>query len=299
MVDNRAAFMYMPPIPMPTFPRLAFFLFAAFLPAWNGKARADDLFERLAALRVLQMQSNLWNTQVKSGLTLDGSLESRFTTNAALSRDGTSDWYLAPAASMSWGHELGDDWGVSAGCDAGGFRYLRQTDLGTSYLDTWGSVAREFKIGPAEAGVYAVCTQQWTQLKNYSKSGASTEILAGAHTGWEFRPGQTFAFNPYATATPYSSPWDSGYHSYGATLSYDLEACSHVDISVYYNGYLTCYFSGQNDFTQYVGTSITWSPWENFSLSASVTGTWNSSTNPDSEYTAVDAGGMLGLQWKL
>jgi len=34
-------------------------------------------------------------------------------------------------------------------------------------------------------------------------------------------------------------------------------------------------------------------------LPASVTQTWNSSTDADSKYSATDAGGMLGLQWKL
>ena len=50
---------------------------------------------------------------------------------------------------------------------------------------------------------------------------------------------------------------------------------------------------------EYVGVGVTWAPCENFSLSASVTQTWNSSTDADSQYSAFDAGGMLGLQFRL
>ena len=71
---------------------------ALLLPAWNGKARAEQLFERLSALRLLQMQSNLWSREDINGLTLKGSIEGHYTTNGALERGGTSDWYLARMA---------------------------------------------------------------------------------------------------------------------------------------------------------------------------------------------------------
>jgi len=280
--------------------RFRVFLIAALLlPAPDGEARADDLAERLSALRLLQMQSKLWSPEEKYGLTLKGSMESHYTTNGALAQDGTSDWYLAPSASVIWGHKAGGDWRVSAGGDVGGFRYLRQPDLGTSYLDAWASAARDFQIGPAKGEFYVTCTQQWTQLKNYSKSGSSTEALAGLNCDWEMRPGHTLALNPMASVTPYSSPWDSGFHSYGATITYNWALNSSLDVSVYYNGYLTCYFSGQSDYTQYVGAGIAWSPCKSLTFSVSVTQTWNSSTNPGSEYSAFDAGGMIGLQWRL
>ena len=285
---------------MPPSPRLTLVLIAALtLPAWNGDARADNLFQRLSALRLLQLQSNLWNPAEKHGLTLNGSVESRYTTNAALSRDGTGDWYLAPTASVSGGHKLTDEWTVSAGTDVGGFRYLRQTDLGSSYADAWVGVARDFQIGPVEASLYLTTTQQWNQFKNFSQSGSCTEVIAGANADWKIQPGHTLAFNPVASVTAYSSPWDAGYRSYGATISYDWEPNASLEVSVYYNGYLSSYFNGQIDYTQYVGVGITWSPCENFSVSASVTQTWNSSTDADSKYSATDAGGMLGLQWKL
>lgn len=285
---------------MRPFPRLSLVIaVASFLAAWNRGARADELFERLSALRLLQLQSNLWNPIEKNGLTLGGGVEGRYTTNAALARDGTGDWYLTPSASMIWSHKLQDDWRVSVGSDVGGYRYLRQPDLGTSYVDAWGSVARDFRIGPVKTGIYVTCTQQWTQLRNFSKSGSTTEILAGLNADWEIRAGHTLSFNPVAYATPYSSPWDSGYHSYGAMISYNWEVTHGVGISVYYNGYLTDYFSGQTDFTQFVGMGITWNPCENFSFTASVNQTWNSSTNPGSEYSALDAGGTLGFQWRL
>jgi len=285
---------------MPQSPRLPLAIMAAIiLPAWNGDARADNLFQRLSALRLLQLQSNLWNPAEKHGLTLSGSVEGRYTTNAALASGGTSDWYLAPTVSISGGHKLTDEWTVSAGADVGGFRYLRQTDLGSSYADAWGSVARDFQVGPVEASLYLTTTQQWNQFKNFSKSGSSTEVIAGANADWKIWPGHTLAFNPAASMTAYSSPWDAGYRSCGATISYDWELNASLEISVYYNGYLTSYFNGQIDYTQYVGAGITWSPCENFSLSASVTQTWNSSTDADSIYSATDVGGMLGLQWKL
>ena len=291
-------FVYSPSEMFP-FPRLPLAIMAAlFLPAWNGTARADNLFQRLSALRLLQLQSHLW-TPVESGLTLSGSVESRYTTNAALARGGTGDWYLAPAASISGGHKLTDEWTISAGADVGGYRYLRQTDLGTSYADAWGGVARDFQIGPVETSLYLTTTQQWNQFKNFSNSGSSTEVIAGANAEWKIRPGHTLTFNPVASVTPYSQPWDAGYDSCGATISYDWEPRAGLEISVYYNGYMTSYFNGQTDFTQYVGAGITWSPCEYFSLSASVTQTWNSSTDADSKYSAFDAGGMLALQWKL
>jgi hypothetical protein len=272
---------------------------ALLLPAGNGKARADQLFERLSALRLLQMQSNLWSREENIGLTLKGSIESHYTTNGALEQGGTSDWYLAPLASVIWSGEAGDGWRVSAGGDTGGFRYLRQPDLGTSYLDAWASAARDFQIGPAKANLYATCTQEWTQFRNFTKSGSSTETLAGLNCDWEIRPGHTLTFNPVASATPYSSPWDSGYHSYGAMITYNRAVNASLDVSVYYNGYLTCYFNGQTDYTQYVGAGIAWSPCKDVSLSVSVTQTWNSSTSPDSEYSAFDTGGMIGLRWRL
>jgi hypothetical protein len=285
---------------MPKFPRLIPAILAAFLlPAWNGATRADDLFQRLSALRLLQLQANLWNPAEKHGLTLSGSVESRYTTNAALARGGTSDWYLAPAASISGGHKLTDEWTVSAGADVGGYRYLRQPDLGSSYADAWASVARDFQAGPVETNLYLTATQQWNQFENFTNSGSSTEVLLGAKAVWKIRPGQMLAINPAASVTAYSSPWDAGYRSCGAIISYGWEPTSTLEISVYYNGYLTSYFNGQTDYTQYVGAGITWSPCEYLSLSASVTQTWNSSSNADSKYSAFDAGGMLGLQWQL
>ncbi|MEI6493811.1 MAG: hypothetical protein WCO94_14780 [Verrucomicrobiota bacterium] len=265
----------------------------------GGEARADGLAERLSALRLLQLQSNLWRPIEKCGLTLNGSVESRYTTNAALAQGGTSDWYLAPSASAIWSQDEGGGWRGAAGCDVGGYRYLRQTDLGTSYLDAWGSAVRDFQLGRAKGEFYVTCNQQWTQLKNYTKSGSSTEAIAGLNCDWEIRPGHGLSFNPVASTTPYSSPWDSGFHSYGATITYNWALNSSLDVSVYYNGYLTCYFSGQSDYTQYLGAKIAWSPSKNFSLSVSVTQTWNSSTNPGSEYSAFDAGGMVGIQWRL
>lgn len=269
-----------------------------FLSTGNGEARAGVLSERLSALRLLQMQSRLWSPDDKFGLTLEGSMESHYTTNAALARDGTSDWYLAPVASMAWSQSLGGGWRISAGGDAGGYRYLRKPDLGTSYTDAWASFARDFQIGAAKANVYVTGTQQWTQLKNFSGSGDTMETLAGLLMDWKIQTGNTLSLNPVAYVTPYSSPWDSGYHSYGATISYTKDVTNTLKFSVYYNGYLTAYFSGQTDFTQYVGAGITWSPCEQLSFSASVTQTWNSSTNRGSEYSSLDAGGTFGLQWR-
>ena len=291
-------FVYSPSEMFP-FPRLPLAIMAAlFLPAWNGTARADNLFQRLSALRLLQLQSHLW-TPVESGLTLSGSVESRYTTNGALARDGTSDWYLAPSASIAGGHKLTEKWTVSAGMDLGGYRYLRQPDLGSSYADAWGSIARNFQLGPVEASVYLTTTQQWNQFMNFSNSGSSTEVIAGGNFDWKFRPGHTLALNPAASVTPYSEPWNAGYRSCGATISYDWEPHAGLEVSIFYNGYLTSYFNGQIDYTQYVGVGITWTPRENFRLSATVTQTWNSSTDADSKYSATDAGGILGLQWKL
>ena len=297
-MGNPARFVYSPS-EMSQFPRLTLAILAAiFLPASNGTARADNLFQRLSALRLLQLQSHLW-TPAESGLTLGGSVESRYTTNAALARGGTSDWYLAPSASISGGHKLTGEWTVSAGADVGAYRYLRQPDLGTSYEEAWGSVARDFLIGPLEASLYLTATQQWTQLKNFSKSGSSTEVIAGGNFEWKFRPGQALALKPAASVTPFSEPWDAGYRSCGAMISYDWEPHAGLEISIFYNGYLTAYFNRQTDYTQYVGVGVTWAPCENFSLSASVTQTWNSSTDADSQYSAFDAGGMLGLQFRL
>lgn len=285
---------------MPPLPRFTIVLLAAIIISKGcGEARADDLFQRLSALRLLQMQSKIWNPEEQHGLTVSGSLEGRYTTNAALASGGTGDWYLAPAASISGGHKLNDEWTVSAGTDIGGYRYLRQTDLGSSYADAWGGVALNFQIGPVEASLDLTAIQQWNQFKNFSQSGSSTEIIAGANAEWKFRPGHTLGFHPAASVTPFSSPWNAGYQSCGAMLSYDWEPSPCLDLSVYYNGYLSSYFSRQIDYTQYVGASITWTPCENFSLSASVTQTWNSSTDADSKYSALDAGGMLGFQWKL
>lgn len=285
---------------MPKNSRLVIVILASsFLAPWNARAEDDNLFQRLSALRLLQMQSNLWNPEEKHGLAIGGSVEGHYTTNGALARDGTSDWYLAPVALISWSHDLADEWRVSVGADAGGFRYLRQPDLGTSYLDAWGTVARDFEVGAVRSSLYMTTLQQWTQLKNYSKSGSSTEIVAGWNMDWEIGHGHALTFNPSAFVTPYSLPWNAGYHSYGATISYGWSVKADVELSIFYNGYLTSYFSGQTDITQYVGLGVKWTPCEAFSLTASATQTWNASTDTDSNYSALDLGGMLGLTWRL
>ena len=212
--------------------------------------RADDLVQRLSALRLLQMQSNLWNPAETHDLVLSGSLEGHYTTNAALARDGTSDCYVAPSVSISGSHSLTGEWRVSAGTDLGGFRYLRQPDLGTSYADVWGGLTRDFRIGLVEANLYLTVTQQWNQLENFTSSGSLTEALVGLNTEWKIREGQTLTFNPGASLTPLAQPWDAGFDSCGATISYDWTPISNWEISIFYNGYLTAYFSGQTDFTQ-------------------------------------------------
>ncbi len=269
------------------------------LPALTSAARADALLERLSALRLLQIQSTLWNQEVKSGLLLSGSFEQHYTTNAALASGGTSDWYESPAAALTWSHDICGGCTASVGADAGGFRYLKHPDLGSSYVDAWAGVERDIQLGPVEAGAYITGVQQWTQLKNFSKSNSSSEILAGFKAGSEIRPGHSVSLNAMASATPYASPWDSGYHSYGVRTAYDWSVSPALEVSVFYTGYVTAYFSGQTDLTQYVGAGIAWNISEHLSISASITRTWNSSTDPGSDYSATDTGGTLGLQWRL
>jgi len=272
------------------------------LTAWSGCARGeDDLFlQRFSALRLLLMQSALWNPdEKKHGLSLNGSMEGHYTSNAALSQDGTSDWYVAATTSAAWGHRLGDGWRTSIGADACAFRYLRQPDLGTSYLDAWGSLARDFSIGALPSGAFLTVSQQWTQVSNFTNGGASTEVLLGGNVDWEFFRGQTLSLEPMASITPWSSPWGVGFSSCGAYLSYSLSVTSAVEVSVFYNGYLTSYFARQTDFTQYVGAGLTWNLCKEIAISASVVQTWNRSNNAGSNYSALDVGGTLGLSWSL
>jgi len=283
---------------MSAFAWLRFTLLAVLI-FWSAPGQAEEVLQRLSALRLLQLQSKLWNADEKHLLTLAGSLEEHYTTNGALASGGTSDWYHAIFASVTSSHSIAESWRVAAGADAGGFRYFKNPDLGTSYLDVWGSVTRDLRIGEAGASCYLTFTQEWNQLKNYSMSGSSTEVLAGFNAEWEFLPGQTVSMNPVVSATPGSRPMSAGYLSGGVMLTYDREIRHGLELSAFYNGYFTSYFSGQNDFTQYVGLSLTWSPCKEVTLSATASQTWNSSTDPDSRYSALDVGGMLGLQWRL
>lgn len=275
------------------------FLLPIFLSIWISSSFAEDVRQRLSALRLLQLQSRFWNGDEKQRLTLGGGFEEHYTTNGALESGGSSDWYEAASVSLSSNREIARGWRLGAGADVGGFRYVKNPDLGTSYVDTWGRVTHDFQWARAEGSYTLAITQEWTQFKNYSPSGASTQILLGANAEWELFPNHTLSLAPTLSATPYSFPMNAGYGSCGTLVTYNWGFRKDWNASIYYNGYLTSYFNRQNDFTQYAGLSIAWSPRKNITLSASLSKTWNTSTAPESRYSALDLGGMLGLEWQL
>jgi hypothetical protein len=203
--------------------------------------------------------------------------------------------YSSPSVNAEWNPDLGRGFSASIGAAAVAYLYNHYDDQDCSYVDLTGGLFCDRWFGPLSTEFYVTNTFEFSQSENFRDSAQSNLVVGGCIFSWRFLEVHGFSLNPDIWATPYACPFDTGYHSYGLTLTYGWQPGGCLSAFLYTSGYFTAYFNGETDYTQYLGASAVLNLARSAVFLFSVTQTWNASSAPQSSYDVLDLGGLLTL----
>lgn len=226
-----------------------------------------------------------------------------FTSNANQSAGaGPSDFYFGPWVLGEWTGRISSSANLHAGVLFTDYIYMRTPGNDYSYAEAYTGVSTDIMRTKATSlKSYANIFCDYDLTSEYTFDDVEPGLSAGLNYDIEAGRGHAFYIRPdftYVRAYP-AAKQSSTYYAGTLTAGWNWQLRPDWTLGAYWSGSASRYPLGdaENDFTQYVGASVTWEMTDQLSLVLSVVRTDNWSTELTSDYGDLTAG--ISLRTKL